>query len=117
MGHEKTKRRRNYLFGKQNGKCHWCGCAMIHWNDVKADPAKQAKNPPKNLATLDHLRDRNHPGRAIPANGEQRLVIACWQCNFDRGKTSEGSQPIEILWEKSGRGPSLSRPNREAPDA
>jgi len=65
----------------------------------------RAKKLPTNLATLDHLRDRNHPDRLVPARGEQRLVIACWQCNHDRGRSSEAAQPIESLWEKSKRRP------------
>lgn len=78
-GGERLRRRRWRLFGEQQGKCYWCKCEMVlMWN---CDP----KIKPGNLATIDHLRDRFDATRTEPANGDQRLVAACSDCNFRRG--------------------------------
>lgn len=89
---------------------------MMHWNDLHSDPNKQQKHGlrvnqkgemklrmmPTTLATLDHLRDRFHPERQVtPINQEQRYVLACWNCNNERGHESTQSQPLEVLHAKS----------------
>lgn len=100
---DKVKRRRNQLFRLQKGKCHWCSCTMIHWDDVP-DDVKQRRMP-LNMATLDHLYDRFHPERRKPnRNSEQRWVIACWECNNKRSRASQAAQSLENLWKKSGKG-------------
>lgn len=44
---------------------------------------------PNDLATLEHLRDRHHPGRLEPpAQGEKRIVLACLKCNRQKGRES-----------------------------
>lgn len=61
---------------------------------------------PPTMATLDHLRDRSNPTRHIPPKGyEQRWVMACWQCNNDRGRAVELAKPIEERRARSGRSP------------
>ena len=97
MGNEWKKRRRHALFVAQDGKCHWCGRACI---EAVVSPKKR----PPNLATLDHLNDRFHPHRRVPANGEQRLVMACHACNNRRGRESCAAQPLAELRRRSARG-------------
>src|SRR5581483_5269956 len=113
---EKHRRRRDHLWRAQSGLCHWWQKPMLHWNDLRADPGKVAKHGlrrdskgneklkvmPTTLATIDHLRDRYHPERQVaPVNREQRWVLACWQCNTDRGNQRTKERPIEELWERS----------------
>jgi len=105
MSDWKRKRRRAALWRQQQGKCHWCGEAMMHWNDWYAQhrDAKGGWQPPR-LATIDHLRDRFDPTRQIPARGSQRLVLACRQCNHQRGVESQRQQPLEELQRRAKRG-------------
>lgn len=91
-------RRRARLFEQQGGLCHWCACKMLLRNGIFQNGERQ----PLNLATIDHLRDRFHPGRTEPANGDQRWVAACWDCNNKRGRASVMAQPIEEIWRRSG---------------
>jgi hypothetical protein len=91
---------------------------MMHWNDLRADPTKVEKHGvrkvngfekiaamPPTLATIDHLRDRLDPTRQIePINSEQRLVLACWDCNTQRGAQRVAELPIEELHRRAGRG-------------
>lgn len=93
------RKRRRALFRKQQGKCHWCGGEMV-LPDVYPTRGKM----PRNLCTVDHLRSRFHPARNEPANGTQRWVAACWQCNNDRCQAEQAAMPIQVLREKSGRG-------------
>lgn len=125
---EARNRRRRALWIQQGGRCHWCKCPMLHWNDLRADPTKvkkhgvrstngseKIKDMPATLATIDHLRDRFDPTRQEPPiNQEQRWVLACWQCNTDRGNERQAEQPIEVLHERSRRYPNqleLANPN------
>lgn len=118
-GSAQRKRRREVLWKKQQGHCHWCGCQMLHWDDLKRDPSKQQKydvkapgkikKMPRDLATIDHLRDRYHAGRQEPNLGkEQRWVLACWQCNNERGTKSTKQQLLKDLWKRSGRAKEMS---------
>lgn len=93
----RLRRRRAKLFKNQGGKCHWCQCDMLFIHTGPHDGRL-----PKNMCTIDHLRDRFHPERRAPAKGDQRLVAACWQCNNDRGKVHQQKQPIEELWHRAG---------------
>lgn len=101
---DKRKRRRANLWRQQQGKCHWCGVAMMHWNDWYAQhrTARGGWQPPR-LATIDHLRDRFAPTRQERAQGEQRWVLACSACNHKRGVENQKAQPIEVLRERSQR--------------
>lgn len=111
------ERRRRILWKEQGGLCRWCKCPMLHWDDLRSDQTKaqkygvrqvngmeKIKVMPPNLATVDHLRDRYDPTRQVkPVNNEQRWVLACWQCNTERGNQRTAERPIEELWARSGR--------------
>lgn len=92
----RLKRRRMALFQQQNGLCYWCGCPMV-------PPPFKRWGAPRNGATIDHLRDRTHPGRREPARGEQRLVAACRDCNERRGAETQRALGIDELHHRSGR--------------
>lgn len=81
MDTQKKKRRRMRLYLEADGKCFWCGCDTVMPEGWYGHP----ETPPKNLATVDHLFERGKPGRVVTAMGEQRLVLACWSCNQERG--------------------------------
>ena len=94
----KDKARRNRFYIEQKGKCWWCKCDMIHWNEYqKDDKFRLTHKVPPNGATVDHLRDRFHPMRRDHANGERRWRIACSACNHKRGKESCAAQSSEEL--------------------
>ena len=94
---DRLRRRKEKLFARQCGKCHWCGIDI-----VMPRKGKSEKSFPKNFATLDHLRDRFHPGRRNNSHGTERTVLACWLCNFNRGVESQRNQPIEELRRRAG---------------
>lgn len=81
----KLKRRRAELYQQQGGKCFWCQGQM---RQLKTDGGPF----PDDLCTLDHLRNRYHPGRLEPTTGETRYVAACYACNHRRGRESHASQ-------------------------
>ncbi len=112
MPHQRSRyRRRDRLWKDQQGLCCYCGKGMMHWNDLRGDPIKAkafgvrttgrqeriARMPPR-LATIEHLRDRYHPGRRDGnPNREKRWALACWECNTERGNARTREQPIEEL--------------------
>ncbi len=95
----KQKRRLQYLFGTQGGRCHWCGRVMI--SPGQPHVKRQAMNPA--LCTFDHLDDRFSPERGSH-RGEPRSVAACWGCNTRRGKERQDAMPIEVLRDRAKRG-------------
>jgi hypothetical protein len=84
------------LFARQRGKCCYCSAPMLL-------AFHHIKDPPKNLATLEHADDRFSDERG-QHNGEYRNQLSCWQCNFDRGVISQASQPLVDLHRRAGNG-------------
>ena len=64
--------RRN-LWRAARGECHWCG-RKTHLNGPR---------DALDLATIDHVYDRNHPYRIVDLNSPK--VLACRSCNEVRG--------------------------------
>lgn len=96
----KTKLRRKRLFEKQNGKCHYCKCNMLHM--FKVPPGMKR---PDNICTIEHLRDRFDPTRQEPNHHhEQRWVAACNKCNHEQNKKREREQGIEELRRRARNG-------------
>lgn len=96
-------RKREQLFRQQKGECFWCGGRMTLDRAPVVRLLGRRNNLPANFATFEHLRDRFHPGRTEPANGERRIVLACWRCNGERARKSEKENLAEQR-RRSGRG-------------
>ena len=91
-GTKLLKRRRDKLFS-ENPYCYWCGCVVIHPETIE-----RKETQPKNMATIDHLRDRLNSSRTEPnPNREIRTVLSCKDCNEKRSRESEKALPIEEL--------------------
>jgi hypothetical protein len=106
----RMRRRRATLFKQQDGKCYWCECPMLF---VAYIPKRQRM--PKDLCTIDHLRDRFDPARRERCKpGEQRLVAACWECNNRRGRERQAQISKKTLNRRSRNHP---RPRYEVPPA
>jgi hypothetical protein len=75
-------RLRRRLFEEQNALCYWCKEAM----DLPEVYAPRHPMKP-NSCTLDHLRDKTSPHRHTQGAGMH--VVACYQCNTDRGRASQ----------------------------
>jgi hypothetical protein len=84
------------LFARPKGKCCFCSVPMLL-------AFHHIKDPPKNLATLEHADDRFSDERGTH-NGEYRNSLCCWQCNFDRGQASQASQALVELHRRAGNG-------------
>jgi hypothetical protein len=99
MGDSRKKRLKRFrLWEKQKGRCHYCNKKTVMRFREGGGVI------PDDEATLEHLDDRFNPNRgAFP--GEPRIVVACNQCNDQKGRESQASQPIEELWARSGRSP------------
>lgn len=84
-----------FLFKRQNGKCHICGCdAVLDGDGGKANSQRSAV--------------RFRLGSSFGAKGRVRpRVMACRKCAQERSDQIQESQPIEYRWLKSGRAPSV----------
>ncbi len=78
------RRKRERLWIKQKGKCWWCKKKKMTVNPVYYMP-NSGKNIPKNLATFEHLDSRLSENRGHQRAGEERIVLACYHCNWARG--------------------------------
>lgn len=88
------------LWKRQDGNCYWCANPMIA---AIESPQRGVKHPP-NEATIDHLEDRFNSNRGLfTGTNERRRVLACRQCNEDRGRQSQTARPLEELHERSQR--------------
>ena len=78
MGANSARRRRLY---RRHPYCFWCGIR------VREIPRRAGQKPPQDLATVDHLNTRTmYPdGRPQPRQRQVATVLACWQCNQERG--------------------------------
>lgn len=86
------------LFEEQKGLCFYCGRSMrLEWEHQKRVKV------PEDLATLDHRNSRLSSSRG-KSPGVKVNVLACWKCNFNRGKAEEElvfrNDPEEI-WRRS----------------
>jgi len=78
--------RRQELWVQQDGKCFWCQSPTL----LALWCVETHETPPDNLATLEHLLHSRDPRRRVPpVGGEQRLAMACYRCNQDRGARDE----------------------------
>lgn len=109
-GRSYMKKRREILWKRQAGLCHYCSVPMVHWDDRDMNHEKQNAEQRKLWATLEHLRDRLHPLRNDGnPNFEARWVIACWKCNHDRGRENLIALPIEERRQRSQAGHERNR--------
>lgn len=101
----RKKIRRQRLWVKQKGKCWYCGCDTIHWNDIIYKPKNHKKykvyrdefglkiaKPPGNMATLEHLVDKFDGRRKESNYRKKRWVVACMCCNHTRGRNRDMSR-------------------------
>lgn len=107
MSHSsKLRRRRHVLFEQQKGFCYWCNQPM---RELPPDPKRRPM--PKDMCTIDHLRDRFDPARQQRCkHGEQRLVAACWECNNRRGIERQAAISKKTLRRRAGRHPQTGAP-------
>jgi hypothetical protein len=86
------RRQRTRLFIEQDGKCYYCGCECILM--LRIPPTFR----PPNLATLEHLYDRNTAsGKRENVPGTRSFVMACCSCNHERGRASQAALGVEEL--------------------
>lgn len=69
--------------------CHWCHKFTVLYT------LRRHEKAPDDMATLDHLYSRLNPERKPNLCGEERTVLACWGCNFERGKDEYAQLSIE----------------------
>jgi hypothetical protein len=83
--------------------CHWCGRATVLTN------VKEIKGKPNPLmATIDHLVSRYNPERWVEKKpGENRKVLACFECNNNRSSVETKQLSPEELYRR-GQGYSLN---------
>lgn len=100
MGDSKRMvKRKIALWDRQQGKCFWCGRqTVLTVGFVGRQSAK--------VATIDHLRCRYSLNRhELPIGPcEERTVLACYECNQERGKIIEMAVPLAERRRRSGRG-------------
>ena len=108
-GHLKMRKKQQRMFNlwQQNNCCHWCHePTVLVFRSEKHQTGTDKIPFRKDEAALDHLYPRFHPKRQIPnTRNEQRIVLACWECNHERGKQQEKELGIEELHIRAGQSP------------
>lgn len=80
VGPEKnTGRKMPGLLKKYNWRCAWCNTEVVR---APSGINQSHYKPPPNMATVDHLYDRNDIRRYI--DGGYTRVLACFKCNQER---------------------------------
>jgi hypothetical protein len=86
------KRRRANLMAT-DPHCYWCRKEVIYYD------LKSHEKMPHNFATIEHLYDKYSPERRIIARlnpAKPVTVLACHECNQDRGDERTNNVPIEL---------------------
>lgn len=92
-----AKARKLRLWNK-DPHCHWCGVLTVIIDHPKL------KNPPDNLATVDHLRSKLNAQRGV--DHRVNTVLACLKCNNRRALEEERRVlSLEDKRRRSGRWP------------
>jgi hypothetical protein len=78
-------RKKCRMFEQQGGLCWYCKCLMVlvrgRADGIVLDPK---------IATFEHLISRLNPDKGLPNHSnEQRLVLACFECNQERSKLDQ----------------------------
>jgi 5-methylcytosine-specific restriction endonuclease McrA len=89
------RRRRDRLYHGQNGRCHWCDRST--WLATEEAPetalarlgASCIAHVRLMQATADHITPRAHGGN----DNRKNIVMACWQCNNERGSDPNWTPP------------------------
>jgi len=104
MPHNGRNRRRLLTRWLADSRCHYCGkpTILILIAPQQRMPGRFANY--KLRATLEHLRSRLHNGRQEPADGQQRIVLACHACNQAANNRETAELSLDELWRRSGRG-------------
>jgi hypothetical protein len=89
MSRQRTKKIRHRLF-KENPFCFWCGKETLLLD-------REGGSAHADEATLEHLFDKFDERRY--QEGGNKVVIACYLCNFNRGK-----QRARLYFERTGFG-------------
>lgn len=77
---DRKKARKQKLYEEQGGQCIYCGKEMLLTLGV------HFSEPPKNLATIEHLDDKFSSRRGAFMNSNvPRTALACLLCNKRRG--------------------------------
>jgi len=98
----RRKRRRLFELWRKDPRCHWCNCSTVlifrspeHCKGLKKIEAREDE------ATFDHLHSRFDDKRGQNNDGVAKSVLACWKCNFNRGKHEESKRSIDELHKRS----------------
>ncbi len=99
------KRRRLASLWLSDSRCHWCEHeTFLILAPVKANGTMRHAPIHERQATLDHLDSRLSGTRVERYDGEERTVLACRQCNEQRGATEEITVGLSELHRRSRHG-------------
>ena len=94
----KGNNKRRFRLWQRDPHCFYCGAMTVLYNPKRGEIMSY------NVATVEHLRSRNHPDRLEPNDGNtERTVLACNKCNNERNRQEELVLGIEELQERSQR--------------
>lgn len=108
----KNRRKRLIKLWTEDPHCHYCKrkTVLVLMAPEERMPRRFSNYPLR--ATLEHLRSRLHPERQEPvSNGEQRIVLACNECNQAQNIKEMAGLSLEELWERSKKGHNNPRNN------
>jgi|2_EtaG_2_1085320.scaffolds.fasta_scaffold12574_5 hypothetical protein len=101
-----SKKRRRLNLWDTDPSCYWCGIETV----MPPDGISSRGDIPDNEATIDHLRTKFDSTRLDPNHSnEERTVLSCRKCNWERGRESEKEAGIEELRRRSQLVPKKKR--------
>ena len=76
-----TLREYEQMWQEQEGKCAYCGCDMIRWEDVEGTIWEEKGQYEDNYCNIDHVIPLSEGGLHESSN----VVLACHKCNMEKG--------------------------------
>lgn len=91
---------------QRSPRCRWCGCLTVLIFRPSKQPGQRLPNIgyPYCEATLDHLYSRLDGRRGHVTDGTEVTVLACRQCNHQRGALEVAQRPLEELRREAAKG-------------
>ena len=86
LNHSAVLKKQRFKLWLEDRKCCYCGKITVFFNRCGNNSNSEFR-PLTNEATIEHIYDRTSKKRKTAnKNNEKRHYIACYECNYERGK-------------------------------
>lgn len=114
MGNNGQKRRRLVWLWLKDSKCYWCGKETALYVAASDGTGTQRHAPDvPEKATIDHINSKLSGNRREVTDWTELTVLACFECNHNRGVEEQLAMGVEEMRRRSGAYPGEDNKRRQ----